>query len=696
MKILLLLASVFLFITYQLSFAQQGEWTWMTGSNSINNSGSYGTQGIASATNSPPANYATATWTDPDGNFWLYGGAINFDAYSDLWKFDPITSMWTWMQGPGTLNQPAVFGTLGVPSPLNTPGARGFGIATWVGSDGNLWMYGGASFTTSGFTNMWTYTIATNEWTWMGDYSYVPNHGQLQVPSASNSPGDRSEMVATWTDNDGNFWFFGGQGGNGSYEDMWKFDPDTNEWTWMNGDSTSGFNVQTFGTVQGQFDITNSPGKRNIYSHWKDLDGHFWIFGGGNPYFHLFGDLWEYDPAINEWAWIGGDTVGYTTGNFSFHCDTDTLDLPRAVSENRACWTDHAGNFWMMSGEFNSSYNSINDLWVYVPWRKDWVWMKGNNTINPVGVFGTQGISDPANIPGGRFGTGNWMDNDCNLWLFGGAKNSGTGFGYLNDLWKYVPDLSCIQTDVCDVVPGPALAASAQSLCEKFCISFFDSSNNNPTAWQWIFPGGNPASSTLQNPTNICYSTPGTYDVTLITTSATGNDTLTLSNYITVYPTPPFPTITQSGYTLTSNSATSYQWQFNNIDIPGATNQSYDVLQSGYYTVIILDQNGCSSSTTTYVLIDGLGDISSESGISLYPNPSNGNFIIELTNAASNQNVRIEIYNTIGQIIFSTQEKVSLPDWKREMDLSTVAEGIYFIELKGENFFSRKKFLITR
>jgi hypothetical protein len=84
------------------------------------------------------------------------------------------------------------------------------------------------------------------------------------------------------------------------------------------------------------------------------------------------------------------------------------------------------------------------------------------------------------------------------------------------------------------------IAGSATSVCEKFCVDFTDSSTNNPTAWQWFFPGGTPASSTLQHPTNICYAVPGIYDVTLVTTNAAGNDTLTLPAYITVNPYPTF------------------------------------------------------------------------------------------------------------------------------------------------------------
>src|SRR6185436_15567486 len=103
---------------------------------------------------------------------------------------------------------------------------------------------------------------------------------------------------------------------------------------------------------------------------------------------------------------------------------------------------------------------------------------------------------------------------------------------------------------------------------------------------------------------------------------------LTLIDYITVYPTPPFPVITQVGYTLTSSSASSYQWQLNSADIPGATNQSHTVLQSGYYTVIVSDSNGCVNSASIKVIISGIDDMS-DAYVLIYPNPSDGNFIVE-------------------------------------------------------------------
>ena len=263
--------------------------------------------------------------------------------------------------------------------------------------------------------------------------------------------------------------------------------------------------------------------------------------------------------------------------------------------------------------------------------------------------------------------------------------------------------------DLTGCIPQSAVAFGASDLqiCQKFCIDFFDSSGNNPTAWQWEFPGGSPASSSDQNPANICYNNPGLYDVTLITTNANGTDTLTMTGYVTVYATPTLPVITQSGYTLTASAAATYQWQFNSVDIPGATNQSYSVTQSGYYTVLITDANGCAASATTYVLITGTED-PGNAHLFVYPNPSDGKFIIEWKGISSGGNLSISILNMLGQTVFLDEEISFAKDGKLEIDLChgvvhCAPTGIYFLEIKtrdtpGGNSFSavKQKIIITR
>ncbi len=75
--------------------------------------------------------------------------------------------------------------------------------------------------------------------------------------------------------------------------------------------------------------------------------------------------------------------------------------------------------------------------------------------------------------------------------------------------------------------------ANPQNVCPGDTVSFFDSSVNGPTGWQWEFPGGTPSTSTNQNP-QVVYNTPGTYQVRLIASNNYGADTITKTQYIEV------------------------------------------------------------------------------------------------------------------------------------------------------------------
>ncbi len=65
-------------------------------------------------------------------------------------------------------------------------------------------------------------------------------------------------------------------------------------------------------------------------------------------------------------------------------------------------------------------------------------------------------------------------------------------------------------------------------------IQFTDNSWGNVTTWEWVFEGGNPATSNVQNP-SVTYDDEGAFDVSLTVTDAENNThTLSLQNFITV------------------------------------------------------------------------------------------------------------------------------------------------------------------
>ena len=267
--------------------------------------------------------------------------------------------------------------------------------------------------------------------------------------------------------------------------------------------------------------------------------------------------------------------------------------------------------------------------------------------------------------------------------------------------WVTISNGSCSVSDTVVITEVPcntsavSFNASDTVLCEKFCINFFDNSSNSPTAWQWTFEGAVPASATVADPANVCYDLPGVYDVTLITTSANGNDTLYLPDYITVNATPPFPTITQNGNTLTSSPADFYQWQFNTVDIPGATNQSYTITQSGLYTVIVFDQNGCKNSETDNFIVTGIEEEYFEEEILIYPNPSSGTFIIEWPKKTGAEDLSLIVINALGQVVFSSVEKFSPMHSKWQINLGNCTPGIYCIKLSTSTNLMKKKIVIA-
>ena len=81
--------------------------------------------------------------------------------------------------------------------------------------------------------------------------------------------------------------------------------------------------------------------------------------------------------------------------------------------------------------------------------------------------------------------------------------------------------------------PISAFTFDDQSVCVGEMVNFIDQSQLLPNQWDWTFAGGNPASSTAQNP-SVLYSTPGTYDVNLTVTNFDGSSSSNVTGLITV------------------------------------------------------------------------------------------------------------------------------------------------------------------
>jgi hypothetical protein len=216
------------------------QWTWVSGSNLINQSGVNGQLGVPALTNVPGGRQEPVSWLDTSGNFWMFGG---FDlspqnqpnAFNDLWEFH--AGQWTWVSGANFVNQTATYGIQGVAAASNVPGAR-WNPAAWSDSSGNFWLFGGQGYdaTANGtLADLWEYK--GGQWIWVKGPSSVSQTGVYGIPPnpvvwplLSNSPGSR--WGATYWMAPNGFWMFGGEGfdsvsggGDQLLGDLWRYLP---------------------------------------------------------------------------------------------------------------------------------------------------------------------------------------------------------------------------------------------------------------------------------------------------------------------------------------------------------------------------------------------------------------------------------------------------------------------------------------
>ena len=227
-------------------------------------------------------------WSDPDGNGYVFSGS-GFGYLNDLWKYSPevsLQSSGTWHQlcNPCSNSLPSIrsggvswtdnngnsylFGGLASSGYLNdllqynissnkwielcslcAPVARQLSVS-WTDNSGNAYIFGGNNGVN--LNDLWRYNIAKGAWS------------QLCTSSSciATLPTARSGSVS-WTDNSGNAYIFGGNNGV-NLNDLWRYNIATGLWSQL---CTSSSCIATLPTVRSNPLV------------WKDQIGNVYLFG---------------------------------------------------------------------------------------------------------------------------------------------------------------------------------------------------------------------------------------------------------------------------------------------------------------------------------------------------------------------------------------------------------------------------------
>lgn len=162
---------------------------------------------------------------------------------------------------------------------------------------------------------------------------------------------------------------------------------------------------------------------------------------------------------------------------------------------------------------------------------------------------------------------------------------------------------------------------------------------------------------------------------------------------IEVFGLPSIPSITQNSNTLSAPEAVSYQWYKDLapvaglIAIDGETEQNYSPDSNGIFTVEVGNDNGCISMSENYNFIYlGLSNIE-KSNISIYPNPNNGEFIVQLDN--DNETYTISITDIFGKEIIKKQTNKPISHFS-----INIQPGIYMVKIIKNNTLETHRIII--
>jgi len=217
---------------------------------------------------------------------------------------------------------------------------------------------------------------------------------------------------------------------------------------------------------------------------------------------------------------------------------------------------------------------------------------------------------------------------------------------------------------------------------------FVDLTLGEPETWSWTFEGGEPGTSTTQDPMGVQYNEPGMFTVTLEVTNQFGTDTKIRENYIAVgyVPEADFEadnTQISAGEMVTftdlsTNDPATWSWTFEGGEPLTSTEENPEVYynMAGDYDVVLTVTNIFGESTevkTEYIHVAvGIGE-PFEDLISVYPNPNSGKFNIE----TGGNVVEYEVYSIVGELVYKNTTSSLI----EEVNIEEHGKGLYFIRI---------------
>jgi hypothetical protein len=139
-----------------------------------------------------------------------------------------------------------------------------------------------------------------------------------------------------------------------------------------------------------------------------------------------------------------------------------------------------------------------------------------------------------------------------------------------------------------------------------------------------------------------------------------------------------------------------FQWFLNGNPIPGATQEFYVInpTGSGNYQVEATDANGCVGDSETFELTccTGIDETAFDGSVNIYPNPTNGDFMVDITMNASHE-FTLDLVDLVGKVIWTDGSIGTTDQIRKQYSVKELTNGVYFLRVTADNKMSVVKLI---
>ena len=185
-------------------------------------------------------------------------------------------------------------------------------------------------------------------------------------------------------------------------------------------------------------------------------------------------------------------------------------------------------------GNDNLAFDDKGNLWVLQDGGNNYIWV-----VRPDHTQANPKVELFASMPNGSEPTGLTFSPDFKYGFFSVQHPSGNNEPQQDATFNDVT-INASSTVVFSLnenlgiqAPVTDFVADQVQIQQGETVTFTNLSTNNPDTWNWTFEGGDPATSTEENPT-VTYTADGLFNVKLETSNVAGNSEMEKSEYIQV------------------------------------------------------------------------------------------------------------------------------------------------------------------